>query len=313
VRAYGKVETGFWQNPKIKALGERPRLLLLYLFSCPHGNSIGCFVLPDGYMQADLGWASETVSEHVSELVSKGFIERDLASSLVRLTGWWGHNTIENANVAKAAVKTLKSLPRCAVLRNAINDLNEIGNKFVNALRNEFDNLFANEFRNPEPNLTEPEPEPEPEPKGAPARPTAVKSYAFEGKIIKLSEKDFSGWKSSYHAIPDLRAELQAIDDKFSAEPPGKSWFSTASAWLRSKHERLLSAGSARGSAPLLDFDREESQWNARLVSHLDQKQAWHPDMWGPLWPDPGHHIPARVLEAWKPKLMARQPALEAS
>lgn len=163
MRQYGKLETGYWRNPKIRPLSERSRFLMAYLLSCPHGNSVGCFVLPIEYICADMQWDAETVSKLVSELVSKGLIERDEASCLTRIKGWWGHNSIENLNVAKAALKAMRQLPRGGVFSNAVKALNEFNNKFVNVLRNEFDDVFRN---------IEPEPEPEPEPN--PAQPLAA-------------------------------------------------------------------------------------------------------------------------------------------
>lgn len=169
MRAYGKIETAFWQNPKVKALTEDGRTLLLYILTCPHGNSLGCFPLPSGYATADLGWPAERVSERVSELVSKRFIEHDADTAIVRIVGWWGHNTIENPKVALGAMKTLRMLPKRPIIENAIKDLSAIGNKFVNPLLNEFANTYPNAFRNPEPSqsLTEPEPQPNPSPVGA--------------------------------------------------------------------------------------------------------------------------------------------------
>lgn len=155
MRSYGKIESGFWQNPKMRQLSEKSRLLLIYLFTCHHGNSIGCFILHDGYIAADLGWSSEHVSEHVSELVSKHHIERDKSTFLTRIIGWFGHNVIENGNVLKAAAKTIKSIPDCQIKFNLIKELKEFGNEFGNRFMNE----LANGFLNPEP---KPEPKPEP-------------------------------------------------------------------------------------------------------------------------------------------------------
>ena len=177
MRAYGKIETAFWQNPKVRALSEDGRTLLLYILTCPHGNSLGCFPLPSGYATADLGWTSERVSERVSELVSKRFIEHDEPTSIVRIIGWWGHNTIENGKVALGAIRTLRSLPRRPVIENTIKDLNALGNKFLNGLLNEFANAYPNAFRYPEPSLslslTRAKPEPsEPETRSPPSEPS---------------------------------------------------------------------------------------------------------------------------------------------
>jgi hypothetical protein len=112
MRAFGRIESGFWQNPKVKALTERGRLLLAYLLSCPHGNSIGCYVLPAGYVMADLGWDETTANTHIKELIEHRRIERDASTGLTLIRGWWGHNRIENKNVAIAAGKQIAMLPQ---------------------------------------------------------------------------------------------------------------------------------------------------------------------------------------------------------
>lgn len=220
MRAYGKIESGFWHNSKVRPLTEGAKLLLLYIYSCQHGNSLGCFVLPDGYISADLEWSSERVSKHVSELVSKGFIERDNNTNLTKILGWFGHNTIENENVAKAAIKTIKSLPNCIVKNSLINDLNELGNKFLNKFANE----LGNEFLNPEP-IPEPIPEPS--------------KYRFAAIVIKLNEEDYQKFKSTYYAIPDFDAELKAADQQYAKEP-ASNWFIALGNRLNLKHQNLL-------------------------------------------------------------------------
>lgn len=111
-------------------------------------------------------------------------------------------------------------------------------------------------------------------------RRSAAKAYAFEGKIIKLNEKDLNAWRAAYHAIPDIRAELQAIDDKFAAEPPGRAWFGTASAWLRTKHERLLRERQETSPTTLFSSeDREKNQREARIKGYR-VNGFWLPE-WG--------------------------------
>ena len=157
MRLYGRIETAFFSNPKVQNLScDEVRYLLVYLYACTHGNSLGCFVLPDGYIMADLRWSAEQVSKHVSELVSKGFIERDNSTRLIRIVGWWGHNKIDNSKVAKGAMKVITALPKCKVLDNLFKDINRDGNKFLNPLLNEYLNRNANTVEPPEP---EPEPE----------------------------------------------------------------------------------------------------------------------------------------------------------
>lgn len=138
MRSYGRVETAFWQNHKIARLDDSTKLLLLYLYSCPHGNAAGCFLLPLGYMMADLGWDQNRVSERVSDLVQRGFIEHDAETGLIRIVGWFGHNGIENSNVAKGIAAILRRLPAGPIFDNLVNDLVRLGNRFMSPLLPEF-------------------------------------------------------------------------------------------------------------------------------------------------------------------------------
>ena len=67
-------------------------------------------------------------------------------------------------------------------------------------------------------------------------------AYAFSGKVIRLNQRDFDSWKTAYHSIPDLRAELTAIDDTLSESGETSRWFQKVSAWLRTKHEKKMIA-----------------------------------------------------------------------
>lgn len=65
--------------------------------------------------------------------------------------------------------------------------------------------------------------QPESERKNIPAKAgESSKVYAFESGVIRLAEKDFNLWKSSYSYL-DLRAELLSLS-KWASEQ-GKNWF----------------------------------------------------------------------------------------
>lgn len=94
-------------------------------------------------------------------------------------------------------------------------------------------------------------------------RPPAEKPgkvYAFLGRTIRLTQRDFDQWSSSYHAIVDLRAELQALDDWLQGpkvpEQKRRNWFNGVSANLRRKHEEALAAQDAQAAADEAFFRR---------------------------------------------------------
>lgn len=58
--------------------------------------------------------------------------------------------------------------------------------------------------------------------------------YAWQGRVIRLNQRDYDQWRKSYPDIPDFDAELQAADDYYHENPPpdGK-WFFPVSNWLK--------------------------------------------------------------------------------
>lgn len=70
---------------------------------------------------------------------------------------------------------------------------------------------------------------------------------AFAGKTVRLNKRDFDKWAAAYHAIPDLRAELVALDDWITGqdEVTRKKWFHIASGSLSKKHQAELRAAKA--------------------------------------------------------------------
>lgn len=80
-----------------------------------------------------------------------------------------------------------------------------------------------------------------------------TKNYRWSGKIIRLSEKDYDAWKSSYSSI-DIDAELMAADSYYYENPPesGK-WFFLVSNWLKKVHTEYKSRsnGSNGRIAPM--------------------------------------------------------------
>lgn len=187
-RSFGKIETGFWQNQKIRALSERSRFLLAYLFACPHGNSIGCFKLPLGYAQEDLAWPADVLRQHLGEVVRHRLADYDEATSIVRIVGWFGHNTIENENVAKAAIKAVNLLPSGRLRNDTIEALKALGNDFINK--------FANLIETRSERVTELVPTPEPEPEPSQAKPekgeVADATLPAKAPVVAIVEPDIT-------------------------------------------------------------------------------------------------------------------------
>jgi uncharacterized protein YdaU (DUF1376 family) len=80
------------------------------------------------------------------------------------------------------------------------------------------------------------------------------KTYAFSGKLIRLTQADFDQWQASYSAITDLRAQLQSDDDYYDRTLTGKAradWFRRESQKLCNLHQKLLAGQRLNGGANL--------------------------------------------------------------
>ena len=64
MRTFSKISPKLWRSPRFRSLesGDE-RLLYLYVLTCEHQSSAGCFRLPDAYAASDLGWTEERLSD----------------------------------------------------------------------------------------------------------------------------------------------------------------------------------------------------------------------------------------------------------
>ncbi len=71
--------------------------------------------------------------------------------------------------------------------------------------------------------------------------------YAFKGSTVRLTHHDLGAWRKTYHAIPDIVAELTSLDAWFETNPDKrKTWFQVTSGALNRKHQERLGAASDR-------------------------------------------------------------------
>lgn len=131
---YTRVYTQFWTDEKVIRLSEDARTLLLYLLTCPHGNMLGIFVLPDLYACADLKWAPERYDKALTELRQHELVVKDDALQVIWLQNYLKHNPIENPSQAAAAVKVVEELPRTPLLRHVVDRVRQCGKDYLSKL-----------------------------------------------------------------------------------------------------------------------------------------------------------------------------------
>lgn len=123
MRDYGKISTSIWRSQKFRNLNGSHKLFYLYLHSCPHVNSVGCFWMPNGYAAADLNWKEPFLIEAIESLSKGGLIIHDADECIVYINGFLDHSPVTNSKHAFGSAKVALSLPDCDLKELVLNDL----------------------------------------------------------------------------------------------------------------------------------------------------------------------------------------------
>jgi len=139
---YTKIDELIWKDKTLKEISVEARLLFIYFLSCQHRNVLGVYYIPKFYIQADLGYPFERVSEGLGELLGKGFITYDEGSETVFVHNFLKYNPLQNANQVKGAINILSTIPKTPLFIdlldaiksfdfNGSEDLEEAINKYI--------------------------------------------------------------------------------------------------------------------------------------------------------------------------------------
>lgn len=113
---YQKIFKQIWHDEKFAQLSPLQQRLFLYLLTCPHGNLIGCYVLPEGYACADLNVHPEDLRKDFAKLLEMGLVRKCERTSVVLLPKFLKYNPLTNPNQKKAAARLLQELPKSPLL-----------------------------------------------------------------------------------------------------------------------------------------------------------------------------------------------------
>ncbi len=135
---YIRVKSRFWTDEKARNWDNHTKLLALYLLTSPHNNMLGCYVLPQLYICADLEWSTEQLAKPFSQLLADGFIEYDESSCLIWVKNFLKHNPLENPNQVQAAIKIATELPSSPILSGLQGLLKRFNKPFLEPLVEQF-------------------------------------------------------------------------------------------------------------------------------------------------------------------------------
>jgi hypothetical protein len=123
MRDFSKVSPSVWRSKKFKKLsGEGEKLVYLYLLTCPHGNSAGCFDLDPSYVCADMGITEKAYRKAMDSLSSVGLVLFDETENTVFITNWATFNPPTNVKHAMGLVAQIDGASSCALKAAALRD-----------------------------------------------------------------------------------------------------------------------------------------------------------------------------------------------
>lgn len=115
MRDFNKVSTTLWRSKKFRALpDDQCRFVYLYILTCPHGNSAGCFDLNPHYACGDLGCTEKAYRKTLDILCKVGLILWDNDENTIFVTNWEEFNEPTNP---KHAIGLLGQLDQASSVR----------------------------------------------------------------------------------------------------------------------------------------------------------------------------------------------------
>ena len=112
MRDFSKIAPAVWQSARFNNLpSDDGRLLFLFLLTCSHQTSAGCYHLPDGYAVSDLQWTLERYRSARDQLVEADLIDFDRETSVVMINRWFKHNPPMNESHFTGISRLLERIP----------------------------------------------------------------------------------------------------------------------------------------------------------------------------------------------------------
>jgi len=131
MRDYAKISPSIWGSRKFLSINDdsEARLLYFYIHTSPHGNSIGCYRLPKGYVMADLNWSPDQIDRAIEALCKALLIDWNETETIVQIADFLKQSPITNEKHAKGACKLALALPDCDIKARICAELN--GSEYV--------------------------------------------------------------------------------------------------------------------------------------------------------------------------------------
>ncbi|WP_067518163.1 hypothetical protein [Endozoicomonas ascidiicola] len=111
MKIIGKIKPTIWHDNMLRKVSQNGRYLALYLLSCPHGNSLGVFLLPYDYALADLQWNSNALAAAMDELKGAGFLDYSRDHTWISILNFQQIDPAANGKQLTGRIRLLEKLP----------------------------------------------------------------------------------------------------------------------------------------------------------------------------------------------------------
>lgn len=111
MREFSKISPLVWRDKRFRSLPTSDaRLVYLFLCTCEHQNSGGCYRMPDGYAAADLGWDLQRFVDARAQVVDAGLVVFDPCTMELCVTGWFDLNPAMNGKHSQFIQRVIASI-----------------------------------------------------------------------------------------------------------------------------------------------------------------------------------------------------------
>jgi hypothetical protein len=111
-----RVDSRFWDDPKVKGLTDGHKLLFLYLMTHPAMTSVGAMRETIPGIAAEMRWTEKEVGAGVDVLRGLGLVDFDPSAPLIVLPQFHTWNPPESPNVVRSWGSVIETVPQSDIL-----------------------------------------------------------------------------------------------------------------------------------------------------------------------------------------------------
>lgn len=140
--SYHRVGSSIWRE----FATDDTRLMATYLLTCDHRTTEGLFVLPMGYVTADLGWSVRRARSAFDAILEHGLVRYDVTPRVCLIVKALKWQPPANPKVVTSAMRKLAGLPDTTLVVDFYEQAERYCPRMLKALREAFPKRLGERF-----------------------------------------------------------------------------------------------------------------------------------------------------------------------